>query len=160
MVVYESLRVKILLTFSAALAVLLFVAGGILSLLSRGGSPAGKQDGRLYPCPESPNCVCSEYPHKDAFVEPLHFVGDADTAWARAQKTVLDMGGEISRVDSGYLAATFQTPLFRFVDDVELRLDAPAKAIHIRSASRVGHSDFGTNRKRVESLRNRFNAQK
>ena len=39
------------------------------------------------------------------------------------------------------------------VDDVELRLDAGGKAIYVRSASRVGKSDLGVNRKRVERLR-------
>ena len=42
---------------------------------------------------------------------------------------------------------------FRFVDDINVILDADAELIHIRSASRVGHSDFGVNRKRIEALR-------
>jgi uncharacterized protein (DUF1499 family) len=69
---------------------------------------------------------------------------------------VIDLGGVISRLEDDYLAAMFETTLFRFVDDVELRLDAEAGVIHIRSASRVGRSDLGANRKRVAVLRSRF----
>lgn len=125
--------------------------------MSRGGAPAGLLDGQLHPCPETPNCVCSEFPREVAFIAPLMFEGDVRAAWSRAQRVVLEMGGEISRLDDDYLAATFQTALFRFVDDVELRRDSEAGLIHIRSASRVGRSDLAANRKRVEAFRRRFN---
>jgi uncharacterized protein (DUF1499 family) len=59
----------------------------------------------------------------------------------------------IRRDESGYLHAECQSRLFRFTDDLELRLDAARGVIHVRSASRVGHSDLGANRKRVEALR-------
>ncbi len=91
-----------------------------------------------------------------AFVEPLRFEDDVATAWERAQRAVIELGGAILRVDNGYLAATFKTPLFRFVDDVELRLDGTNRVIHVRSASRVGRSDLGENRKRVAELRRLF----
>lgn len=145
-----------MLYFIVALVMLYFAGGVLLSLSSRQGSPPGFQDGRLHPCPGTPNCVCSEYPGSKAFIEPLTFKGGADIAWAHAQKVVTAMGGEVLLVENGYLAATFRTPLFRFVDDVELRLEREAGLVHIRSASRVGHSDMGTNRKRVAALRKRF----
>jgi uncharacterized protein (DUF1499 family) len=153
------LRVESVMFFlTAAVVVLFFVSGAILSLASREGTAAGLLDGRLHPCPGTPNCVCSEVPQETAFVEPLVFEVDADTAWVKAQMAVTEMGGEISHVANGYLAATYQTALFRFVDDVELRLDREGGAIHIRSASRVGRSDLGANRKRVEAIRRRFTA--
>jgi uncharacterized protein (DUF1499 family) len=64
-------------------------------------------------------------------------------------------------VSSGadYLKAEARSAVFRFVDDVEFRLDAETGLIHVRSASRVGYSDLGANRKRVEALRERFNQQ-
>jgi len=40
-----------------------------------------------------------------------------------------------------------------FVDDVEFLLDEKAGVIHVRSASRLGRSDFGVNRDRVETIR-------
>lgn len=58
----------------------------------------------------------------------------------------------------GYLHAVFTSLVFRFQDDVEILRDADAQVLHVRSASRVGHSDLGVNRKRVERLRQRFQA--
>ena len=40
-----------------------------------------------------------------------------------------------------------------YVDDVEVLLDEKASLIQVRSASRLGSSDFGVNRKRVEAIR-------
>ena len=134
-----------------------FAAGVTLSLLSRGEEAAsGLQNGRLSPCPDTPNCVCSECKQEQAYVLPLSCEGDPNASWAQAQMAVLDLGGKIAKVENGYLAATFETPLFRFVDDVEMRLDKASGVIHIRSASRVGRSDLGANRERVEAIRSRY----
>jgi len=72
------------------------------------------------------------------------------------KRAIEAMGGRILEEQPGYLHAIFVSRLFRFVDDLELRLDEGAGVIQVRSASRVGHSDFGVNRKRVERLRERF----
>ncbi len=61
--------------------------------------------------------------------------------------------------DDRYLWATFRSRVFRFVDDLELRLDEAGGVIHVRSAARLGYADFGVNRKRVVALRNRFYRQ-
>jgi uncharacterized protein (DUF1499 family) len=61
--------------------------------------------------------------------------------------------------DAHYLAATYHSRLFRFVDDLELRLDPGAGLIHVRSASRVGHADFGANQRRVKRLARAFSAR-
>lgn len=55
-----------------------------------------------------------------------------------------------------HLQAEFRTRIFRFVDDVEFRMDAPSQLIHVRSGSRIGYSDFGTNRRRVDHIRAAF----
>ncbi|MEN6507422.1 MAG: DUF1499 domain-containing protein, partial [Smithella sp.] len=55
-----------------------------------------------------------------------------------------------------YLHAEAKSLIFRFVDDVEFYFPANEKIIHVRSASRVGYSDMGVNRKRVEEIRKRF----
>ena len=57
-----------------------------------------------------------------------------------------------------YIHTEFTSAFFRFVDDVEFLLDDGTRTIHVRSASRVGYSDFGVNRRRVEELRSRFDA--
>jgi len=63
------------------------------------------------------------------------------------------MGGSIQAENDNYLAATFTPSIFRFVDDLEIRFDADRKMIHMRSASRVGYSDRGINKKRIERVK-------
>jgi uncharacterized protein (DUF1499 family) len=119
----------------------------------------GPVEGRLRSCPETPNCVCSEPgTRKDVTVVPLPFSDEPALAWDRAKAAVRSLGGTIERESDTHLWATFRTTLLRFVDDLELRLDHANNVIHVRSASRVGRSDFGQNRRRVEALRARFAA--
>jgi uncharacterized protein (DUF1499 family) len=66
------------------------------------------------------------------------------------------MGGTIARQSDEYVWATFRTKVFRFVDDMEFRMAAEENTIHVRSASRVGYSDLGLNRRRMEELRSKF----
>ena len=66
---------------------------------------------------------------------------------------------ELAKRDGDYAHAVWSTSLIGFRDDVELLLDREARAIHVRSASRVGHSDLGANRKRVDALRAAFEAK-
>ncbi len=147
----------------------------VLGYLSKKGSPIGLIDARLAPCVQKPNCVCSEYaddqshfvlpielswglPNSSAAVESVleHTQGDIMRI---AKEAVITLGGQLQIDDkreegySSYLAATFQSALFGFVDDVELRFDSKYNLLHLRSASRVGHSDFGANRKRIEKLK-------
>jgi uncharacterized protein (DUF1499 family) len=70
------------------------------------------------------------------------------------------MGGKIQEERDGYLWAMFTSRVFRFVDDVEFRMVPTDGLIHVRSGSRVGYSDLGVNRRRVEKLRARFNQKK
>jgi len=57
---------------------------------------------------------------------------------------------------SGYLHAEVRSALFHFVDDVEFVFDDWAGRLHFRSASRLGRSDFGVNRRRMEAIRRSF----
>lgn len=128
----------------------------ILSIVSRRKPSIGMVKGRLRPCSARPNCVCSEDKDLPSYVKPLAFSGPAYSSWERAKRIISEMGGKIVREDDCYLWATFSTRIFRFIDDLELRMDAENQVIHIRSSSRVGYSDLGANRRRVEDLRLRF----
>ena len=55
-----------------------------------------------------------------------------------------------------YIQARVRTRILRFEDVLEFRLDRAAGQIHVRSASKVGYSDLGVNRRRIESLRQVF----
>lgn len=113
-------------------------------------------DNLLSHCPSSPNCVCSEYPESSSFIRPVRFSGPPANAWARAITSVKKMGGQIRLEKKGYIHATFTSPIFRFVDDLELRLAEQENVLHVRSASRTGYYDFGVNRRRVERFRRYF----
>jgi uncharacterized protein (DUF1499 family) len=52
----------------------------------------------------------------------------------------------------------FRSLMLGFVDDVEFMVDEPQQLIHFRSASRVGYSDLGVNRQRMEEIRRRYAA--
>ena len=110
----------------------------------------------LTPCPDSPNCVCSDDPRDSHNITPLKFNGDPPTALTKIKSILEELGGSQVKATDQYVWFEFRTPLVGFTDDVECRLNSQANQIEIRSASRVGHSDLGANRKRVETIRAAF----
>lgn len=129
----------------------------LLGLKSRAGQTPGLTNGRLAECSSKPNCVCSEYEQDQKhYVNAIHYSqNDADTI-ETLQQIIGELGGKIQIIESNYIAATFKSSVFGFVDDLEARLDADNHLIHLRSASRVGYSDRGVNRKRLDDLVKRF----
>lgn len=124
-------------------------------------SNLGVRDGKLAPCPSTPNCVSSQSSDKEHAVEPLRYSTTPQDAMARLKTIIQGMPRtEIVTEKENYLHAEFTSVVFRFVDDVEFFLDDAAKLIHLRSASRLGKSDLGVNRKRIEAIREAWNAQK
>jgi len=116
--------------------------------------PGELEQGRLMACPNSPNCVCSQDTAPQHAIAPLSFTSDVATARARLLKALATLPRIKILVDQPeYLHATSTTLIMRFVDDLEFLIDPQAKVIHVRSASRLGYSDLGVNRKRVEALR-------
>ena len=116
-------------------------------------------DGRLAPCPDSPNCVWSQATDERHHIEPLTYTSSLETARGRLQEAI--EGFPRTRTvtsEATYLHVEFTSWLFRFVDDVEFYLNADDNTIEVRSASRKGYYDFGVNRKRVEDIRKRLNA--
>jgi len=137
---------------------LVIISVVLLTIFSCASSPPKVQlvEGKLRPCPKSPNCVSSESEVTSARVEPITFKGLPEKAWGDLKETIREMGGAIQVEHEDYLWATFTSKVFRFVDDVEFRMVPPQGTIHVRSASRVGYSDFGVNRRRVEKIRTQF----
>jgi len=139
----------------AAIA-LFFVA---MSLASGRAPELGVTDGRFVPCPDKPNCVSSQAEDEAHAIDPIQLAGDPQAEFARLRQIIQQMPRvEIVTADERYLHATFTTALMRYVDDVELWLDPKIGVAHIRSASRVGYSDLGANRARVETIRQAYNA--
>lgn len=129
---------------------LFFAAAFVVARISQAASPQPGPKDRLRPCPDSPNCVSSE----NNTVAPIPLEGqNSQDAWKQLQQIISRQGGHLQEVQPTYLWATYKTPVFGFVDDVEARLDSDARVIHLRSASRVGYYDFNTNRKRLLQLK-------
>jgi uncharacterized protein (DUF1499 family) len=149
---------RVLLVCVAVIAAILLVRCSMLGHNSKSGQAPGLVSGALAPCPDKPNCVSSEAGEDaDHRIAPLDYSGaDAAEAWSAIQQVIQELGGEVTVVEDEYLAATFTSSLFKFVDDVECRLDAWKNQIQLRSASRVGHSDLGVNRNRAEEITRSF----
>ena len=110
-------------------------------------------DGKLESCPSSPNCACSDSDGSHA-IDALAISGDPAEAWQALLDYVAQQPRfEVVSKQPDYLRITSTTRLFRFVDDVEFHLRAESREIAMRSASRVGYSDLGTNRRRLEAVR-------
>lgn len=134
----------------AAIVLLMFVRSG----LSQRPGDLGVSGGQLRPCPASPNCVCSQHADVEHAIAPFAIQGDGEAEWERLRQAIQNTSRAVIVTETpDYLHAEFTSLIFRFVDDVEL-FRAPADGvIHVRSASRVGYSDLGVNRQRVEKLR-------
>lgn len=121
----------------------------------------GINDGRLAPCPDRPNCVSSQATAATHAIAPLRYATTPELAMQRLQQVIHSMPRtRIVTVNDRYLHAEFTSAVLRFVDDVEFQFDTVNRLIHVRSASRVGYSDLGVNRKRVEIIRKAFEHQR
>jgi len=125
---------------------------------SPGEFPAGLQNNQLSPCPASPNCVNSEYAQdSEHYIAAISYQNTSmDDIIQLLQQTIAVSGGRISEHKEYYIAATYRSRLFGFVDDVEFRIEPQQQLIHLRSASRQGHSDLGANRKRAQKIKQLF----
>ena len=112
----------------------------------------GVKNGRFAPCKPTPNCVSSQADPADRehYIAPIAFSG----TMPELRRAVESMTrATVISEEGNYLYAEYKSALLGYVDDVELLLDESARLVHVRSASRLGRSDFGVNRKRIEELR-------
>lgn len=141
--------------------IVLLLVGGILiaGCAGSGSVPLGIKNGRLADCPGKPNCVVSQGGDEDHHVDPIRYSGDREAAFLRLKQVVQqEPRTRIVSETRYYLHVEFTSALMRFVDDVEFFFPADESVIHVRSASRVGYSDLGVNRRRVERIRAAFDA--
>ena len=126
------------------------ISARFVSLSKNAVAPmAGLIDDNLRPCSGKPNCVCSDQQDR-FFIAPLTLgrVTNAD----QLVKVISAMGGKVEKMDKDYIWATFTSRVFKFVDDLELRIDWGQGKAYLRSESRSGTSDLGVNRKRAIKL--------
>lgn len=119
----------------------------------------GVRDGRLASCPNKPNCVVSQGGDRPHHIEPIAYTGDKSMARNTLKQVIQGMPRtRIVTEEADYFHVEFKSRILGFVDDVEFYFpDTPI--IHVRSASRMGYSDLGVNRKRIEKIRQLFQAR-
>lgn len=133
--------------------------GSLFSFSGDRPNNLGIQAGKLAPCPNTPNCVSSQSQDSAHRIAPLPYSGDPKTALQQVKAIVesLPRTNMIQSTDQ-YLYAEFTSALMGFVDDVEFWVDPEASVIQVRSASRLGESDLGVNRKRIDTIRSKLAA--
>ena len=137
---YRSLGVALLVSLSAC----------------SGSRPAylGSPHTALQLCPSSPNCVSSlddeEESHK---IAPLPFQQTGANSSKLTSALESNPSAEIVVNTDSYIYAEYTSALMGYVDDVEFLINPSQQRIDVRSASRLGHSDLGVNRERIEQLR-------
>jgi uncharacterized protein (DUF1499 family) len=151
---------RFVLRFVIGIGVMVAVVTAVMAILARvvkAPASLGVSDGRLAPCPNSPNCVSTQSQDPRHQIDPIPFTSSA----AEAQTTLLQIIRSMERTkvvvnEPTYIRAEFRTRGIGYVDDVELCLDQEAGVIHFRSSARLPYWDWGFNRKRMEQIRAAF----
>jgi uncharacterized protein (DUF1499 family) len=130
---------------------------GLFSFSGTRPTNLGMNSDRLSNCPSTPNCVNSFSTDDTHKIEPIQYKGDPQKAFADLKQIIQTLPRtQIIQATDNYLYAEFTSKLMGFVDDVEFYLDKPTGVIQVRSASRLGESDLGVNRQRIELIRTKL----
>lgn len=117
----------------------------------------GINNGQFSPMPKSPNAVSSQTTEPDKQVNPLPMIGNKLETKKKIIACLETLGkNSIKTSSQDYIHSVFVSALLRFKDDVELYIDDENELVHFRSASRVGYSDLGANRKRYQAFRKQY----
>lgn len=141
-----------------AFAFVIYGAIVIFNLFTKPATELGVNNGQLAPCPDSPNCVSSQAEPSDEthYIQPLEMPADQKLSIRQVTDQLCELVDNMPRTNlikstDDYLRFEFTSTIMRFVDDVEFYVTHDC--IHVRSASRIGRSDLGANRKRIEKIR-------
>lgn len=142
--------------FSSLAAIIITITSSLIfsSSAIAATSNLGIHNGYLSSCPESPNCVVSQNGDEAHAIAPI----DYHTDLATARETLLKVLSVVPRTTiiqqtDNYIQAEAKSRIFGFTDDVEFYFPENEPVIQMRSASRVGESDLGVNRRRLEQIR-------
>ena len=136
---------------------MIMAAVSVISCSGKISSNLGVKDGKLALCPSKPNCVSSQTDNPAHKIEHISY----KSGRAEVYSILVDIIKNIKRTKivskkDNYLHVEFTSGIFRFVDDVEFYFEDNKNIIHVRSASRLGYSDMGVNRKRIMHIRKLF----
>lgn len=155
------LVIKWIVIVILVLVVSAVVAGQLGMLQGSAPTDLGVRQGKLKGLSSTDNSVSSQadlYPdhpqRKYSSIAPLALRGDGPATIVKLKGIVEGMdGAKLISHAPDYLYAQYTTTLMKYVDDVEFWFDPTANAIQVRSSSRLGKSDLGLNRKRIEAVR-------
>ena len=117
----------------------------------------GLKNQMLSPCPVTPNCVSSQEKNSNKRIQPIIIEDSIEQAKERISKVINSMrGARIITQKDFYWHVEFTTQPLRFIDDVEFYFEGSQLLIHLRSASRRGYWDLGVNRRRIGTIRSKF----
>ncbi|MCP5334156.1 MAG: DUF1499 domain-containing protein [Oceanospirillaceae bacterium] len=116
--------------------------------------PKTGRDFTLSGCPPLLNCVSSQSVvplySTDPFVLQVPYSAEV---WENIKLQALSLSGaELGEERDGYLYVKCYSRVFKFLDHLELLLEADDQTIEVRSAAMLGILDFGVNRYRVYEL--------
>ena len=117
----------------------------------------GVSNGKLSPLTGKPNAVSTQTDKEALKMTSLPFHGNLAESKFQIMRILQSLDRvKVVKEDPTYIHAIFSSKVFRFKDDVEFYFDESSQQIHFRSASRVGYSDWGVNRKRMEDISARY----
>jgi uncharacterized protein (DUF1499 family) len=135
--------------------IIYFISTSIFLLSCSGKVPL--TIGHFVSCPEKPNCVSSKNSNVENTIEPIYYEGTYENAKKNLLLAIKTFeSAYIKKELDKFIHVEFTSNIFRFIDDVEFYLIEPG-VIHFRSASRIGHSDLGVNRRRMKRIQIAFN---
>ena len=131
---------------------LLVCSLAVIACAGKSTRELGVIEGKLRPCPASPNCVNSQHRNESHYIAPLKI----PTTVADNKKLLIEIIEQMPRTkivseNDQYLHVEFTTKIMRYTDDVEFLIEG--NIVHVRSASRIGYSDLNANRNRIEEIR-------
>ena len=141
-------RVPLKLHISCALVTMLLLAGC-------SSSPDKPQSRQILPqCGWLPNCINSQSGRGAQASEPISANAEQ---WQQLKAWIAQQQDwQISVDDGNFLQAIIKTPIMKFRDDIQLLFLPEDQLIQVRSSSRIGISDLGTNARRIKALRDQL----
>jgi uncharacterized protein (DUF1499 family) len=156
--VFRELVVRFVIGVGIA-AVVITAVMAILARVVKSPANLGVRNGKLAPCPNSPNCVSTQSQDPRHQIDPIPYTASPAEAKATLVQIIRSMDGtQIIQDDPTYIHVEFRTKGMGYVDDVEFSLDQEARVIHFRSSARLPYYDWDVNRKRMEGIRAAFDS--
>jgi uncharacterized protein (DUF1499 family) len=135
--------------------VLLIIIIGIMWARTASRPELGIHNDKLLPLPNLPNCVATQSGDTTQRMEPIHYATDREEAHTKLLHILNQMPRTtLIQSEPEYIHIVFRSAFFGFPDDVEFQFTD--NKIHFRAAARLGHSDLGVNRKRMENIKQLF----